>query len=242
MGLDKHTLRFILEARKQGISLNRTATLGRQTLAMFPKEIAALLTAYDKPISAIDAGKFLENGGYIDSLMNHLGVTELTSFDASDYEDATYLHDMNQPIPEKFHEQFDLLIDGGTLEHIFNFPTAIKNALSMVKVGGRFIMFTPTNNAMGHGFYQFSPELMYRVCHPDNGYKIERMHILDLRWDDHATEADKDKVYSKNSTGQKFALLLRRHIHNPLVQKLMWLRYKGFYPGSYSPRYFKRLR
>ena len=57
MGLDKHTLRFILEARKQGISLNRTATLGRQTLAMFPKEIAALLTAYDKPISDEPLGR-----------------------------------------------------------------------------------------------------------------------------------------------------------------------------------------
>lgn len=297
MGLEKNALRFLLEARKQGMAMGQMATLGRQRLGMSAREIAALLTAFEMPISAADAQRFLENGGYIDTLMNHLGVSELTSFDASDYQDATYLHDMNQPIPERFHEQFDLIIDGGTLEHVFDFPTAIKNVLSMVRVDGRFMMFTPTNNWMGHGFYQFSPELMYRVCHPDNGYKIERMHLLDMRlfrqrlyevadpsdvhnrvmvtetrssatlfvqairienkpvfatmpqqsdysqrWEDHIADGSKAKIYSKNPLGQRVALILRRHPFHPLVQKLLWLRYKGFYPGSYSPRYFKRIR
>ncbi len=297
MGLDTHSLRFVLEARKQGAVLGKMATLGRQRLVIAEKELARLLTEYDKPISREDAQALIEKGKYMDALMEHLGAESLTSFDASDFENATHIHDMNQPLPEEFHAQFDLLIDSGTLEHVFDFPTAIKNALSMVKVGGRFIMMTPTNNAMGHGFYQFSPELLYRVCHPDNGYKVERMHLLDLRlfrprvyevadpatvrsrvmvteartqallfmqairtdikpifavtpqqsdysqrWEDYAAHADTEKVYSKNALVQRFALFLRRQMHHPFVRKLIWLRYKGFHLGSYSPRYFKRIR
>jgi SAM-dependent methyltransferase len=299
MGLDVHALRFLLEARKAGVPMGRTATLGRQSLSVPPQLLARTLSEYGLPTSEADAHALIaKSGGYVDTLMiDKLGVEELTSFDASDYEQATVIHDMNQPIDERFYAQFDLVIDGGTLEHVFHFPTAIKNALSMVKQGGRFVMTAPANNAMGHGFYQFSPELLYRVCHPDNGFKVERMQILDLRlfrprlfdvrdpadvhdrvmvtesrnpailyvqairteivpifavtpqqsdyserWDDHAAEPDKDKVYSRNGVGQSAALFLRRHIHHPLVQKLMWLRYKGFHRDSFSPRYFRRVR
>jgi 2-polyprenyl-3-methyl-5-hydroxy-6-metoxy-1,4-benzoquinol methylase len=53
------------------------------------------------------------------------------------------------------------VFDGGTLEHIFDYPTAIKNCMKMVKPGGHLLLTTPANNWFGHGFYQFSPELFY---------------------------------------------------------------------------------
>jgi hypothetical protein len=68
-----------------------------------------------------------------------------------------------------------VVIDSGTLEHVFNFPVAIANAMKMVKTGGHLILLTPANNCCGHGFYQFSPELLYRVLSPENGYKVSRM-------------------------------------------------------------------
>jgi hypothetical protein len=67
------------------------------------------------------------------------------------------------------------LVDGGTLEHVFHYPTALKNAMEMVKVGGRLFLITPTNNYCGHGFFQFSPELFYRTLLPENGFVVERM-------------------------------------------------------------------
>ena len=60
--------------------------------------------------------------------------------------------------------QFDVVYDGGTLEHVFNFPVALRNAMELLRPGGRlFTIHTCANNLCGHGFYQFSRELFYRT-------------------------------------------------------------------------------
>ena len=78
---------------------------------------------------------------------------------------------MNLPIGDDLKRKFSVVIDGGTLEHVFNFPVAIKNCMQMLDVGGHFFVHTMANNFMGHGFYQFSPELFYRVFSPENGFR-----------------------------------------------------------------------
>ena len=45
--------------------------------------------------------------------------------------------------------------------------------MQMVRVGGHFMQLTVANNFMGHGFWQLSPELIYRIFTEDNGYRIE---------------------------------------------------------------------
>ena len=42
----------------------------------------------------------------------------------------------------------------------------------MVRVGGHFTQLTVANNFMGHGFWQISPELIYRIFTPSNGYRV----------------------------------------------------------------------
>ena len=93
--------------------------------------------------------------------------------DVSNYESATHIQDMNLPIPDDLRERFSVVHDGGTLEHVFNIPQALKNCMEMVRVGGCFLQVNVANNFMGHGFWQFSPEMIYRVFCPDNGYRVE---------------------------------------------------------------------
>jgi SAM-dependent methyltransferase len=102
-----------------------------------------------------------------------LGAKSIVAIDVSNYEGAQVVHDMNLPIPEKLASSFDVVLDGGTLEHIFNIPTALKNAARMVRPNGRFLSLTMANNFCGHGFYQFSPELFYRFFCAANGYEME---------------------------------------------------------------------
>jgi hypothetical protein len=71
--------------------------------------------------------------------------------------------------------------DGGTLEHVFNVPVALRSALDMVEVGGHYLGMSPANNWMGHGFFQFSPELWFRVLSPANGYEVVWMLIRAAR-------------------------------------------------------------
>jgi hypothetical protein len=47
--------------------------------------------------------------------------------------------------------------------------------MEMVAVGGHFLTMGPANNWMGHGFYQFSPELFFRLFNGNNGYRLVRL-------------------------------------------------------------------
>ncbi len=72
------------------------------------------------------------------------------------------------------------MLDVGSLEHVFDFPCAIRNLMRMVEIGGHLILVTPTNNEAGHGFYQFSPELLFRVLSSRFGFEVEEMLIKEL--------------------------------------------------------------
>src|SRR5208282_1535456 len=61
----------------------------------------------------------------------------------------------------------------------FNFPMAIRNLMEMTKVGGMVFLTTIANNLCGHGFYQFSPELIYRVFSPENGFETTGVTLLE---------------------------------------------------------------
>jgi hypothetical protein len=122
-------------------------------------------------------GEVQSPDGYTEPLFGLLGARNLQTLDFSDYEKATRIHDMNQPVPSTWHQSFSCVIDSGTLEHVFNFPVAIKNCMDMIRTGGHYIGISPANNHMGHGFYQFSPELYFRVFSEVNGFEMMKMLI-----------------------------------------------------------------
>jgi SAM-dependent methyltransferase len=111
---------------------------------------------------------------FADEFFRVLGAQEYVSVDRSDYEGANFLHDLNEPFPAKMRGQFDFVLDSGTLEHIFNYPAALKNSLELLRVGGHFLTATPANGHMGHGFYQFSPELFFSIFTEQNGFALRK--------------------------------------------------------------------
>jgi len=95
--------------------------------------------------------------------------------DYSKYAEATIIHDLNQPIPKNLHSRYETLIDGGSIEHIFNFPQCIMNYKNLIKDKGNLFICTVANNYLGHGFYQFSPELFFRIFDTNYGFKLETL-------------------------------------------------------------------
>jgi SAM-dependent methyltransferase len=172
MGLDFKTAEFLLAEFQRKVSFRRLLVLGRQNVYMTPSEINRV-----KELTGIS----LEPSGFADEFFRALGASNLSFLDRAEYEGADLLHDLNQPLPTRFHGCFDVVIDGGTLEHVFNFPTALKSCMEAVALGGRLMIFTPGDGLMGHGFFQFSPELFYRACGSANGFKVERMLICHFR-------------------------------------------------------------
>jgi hypothetical protein len=68
--------------------------------------------------------------------MTELGAKTPLSVDTSNHEGAKFIADMNKPIPPELAGRFSAVIDGGTLEHVFDFPQAALNVAKMLKVGG----------------------------------------------------------------------------------------------------------
>jgi SAM-dependent methyltransferase len=169
MGLETNAAALLLKMRQDEVRFGRVLTLG---LHLEPATYRRVLTRLGLPL--VD-----EVPVYADSLINALGAAHVEALDASSYEGATRLHDLNEPVPASWHEQFDLVFDGGTLEHVFNFPIALKNCMQMLKPNGRFVAVTMPNNWCGHGFYQFSPELFFRALSPENGFSVVEMYFAD---------------------------------------------------------------
>jgi len=187
MGLDKNSTRFLLYCRNLGVDFEQTAMIGRQELHLRKRALQSVFASFGTAIDEQLAELIIsQNHGYAEPLLTFLGAKDVHSFDKSGYENATHLHDMNLVIPDRFKQQYTTVLDGGSLEHIFNFPVAIKNCMEMVRVGGHYLASTPANNFMGHGFYQFSPELYFSVLTPENGFEIKSMIAFedrpDARW------------------------------------------------------------
>ncbi len=174
MGITPNVLRFLLLAKEEGTDFARTATVGRQKLELSLKETAAVFREFGRR-EGLEALRRACASGYAEGLLQLLGARQAESFDCSAYEGATRVHDFNLPIPDEWAGRFTAVIDGGTLEHVFNFPAAVGNALRLLAVGGRYLGVSPANNYFGHGFYQFSPELWYRVFSPENGFRVLSM-------------------------------------------------------------------
>jgi hypothetical protein len=177
MGIKTSVAALLLRAKQAGVPFNRTATSGRQSLTVPVSELVRLARATGVPEP--DWNTFATDGYCEDFLRQFLGAETITSFDASSYQAATVVHDFNRPIPPQFKNSFDAVIDGGTMEHIFDVRQVLENYMNLAKVGGSIFICTNANNLCGHGFYQFSSEFFYRVFSEANGFRVESLNLIE---------------------------------------------------------------
>ncbi len=182
MGIDINSAQLLMQSRRRGVCFDQVATLGRQNLYARRDELISLLHANGWTLDQQSKEKLRDTSlKHADEFLRILGAKKIVAIDASDYEGAELIHDLNLPFEDHDVRTFDVVFDGGSLEHVFNFPVAIANAMRLVRRGGHYIGATPANNFFGHGFYQFSAELYYRIFSPPNGFETERMIIWEER-------------------------------------------------------------
>jgi hypothetical protein len=165
MGIDAHALNCLLYAKQFG-NLGATVTAGRQSLPL-------------------DAGVLERKAGFRDPepspfaerlMMGAFGASSVESIDASDYEQATYIHDMNLPLPAGM-KTYDTVVDFGTIEHVFKITQAMENLVALCREGGQILHVTPANNFCGHGFWQISPELFFSLYSERNGFRDTEVFV-----------------------------------------------------------------
>lgn len=174
MGLDRTAAEALSAARSLGANFDNVLMIGRQWLSVPSETIEQVAALHRLPAGEVHGSRFAE------PFFHMLGAKRVESLDISHFEGATIRHDMNQPLPAELHQAFDLVFDGGSLEHVFNVPQALKNCMEAVRVGGYFVQVNNGNNFMGHGFWQFSPELLYRTFAPENGFETIGVFVRPL--------------------------------------------------------------
>lgn len=168
---------LVMQARRAGARLNDFLMLGRQSLALNSDMLDHLYDCYGIDIRGVDWNAKT----WAEPLFEQLGAERVSSLDYSDYEGARLIHDMNQPWPQgRPPEQFDVVLDGGTLEHVFNLPQALLNAMSLVKPGGCLLSAGPADGWLSHGFYQLQPELFFRLLTPENGFRLDGLWLAEF--------------------------------------------------------------
>jgi hypothetical protein len=180
MGIAKIAYSLLAELKRDYPDLGGIVLqLGRQNVMVNPIKIFDILNHFGIK-SSIDLN--LRDRSDVNDifLFKSLGFDSVESIDFDDYEKPTYTHDFNYPIPESFHEKYDAIYDGGTTEHIFNFPESLRNIYKMLKVGGVIMHASPSNDYVDHGFYAFSPTVFYDYYRA-NGFEIIKSCIFEVK-------------------------------------------------------------
>jgi hypothetical protein len=173
MGMLKQHIQFLAMEHQRHPIQGRVLTLGQQSIYATLPEVKKILQRRGVSMTALPEGFDIANkipawkGTWWDrntnanAVLTLLGAKEVVVTDVSDYEGATLLLDLNNPVSDEHAGQFDVILDIGTLEHLFDVPTALANLAKMLKIGGELILIIPVSNAIDHGFYMFSPTLLF---------------------------------------------------------------------------------
>jgi hypothetical protein len=178
MGLNASGLGLMTLARTSGADFSRVITIGRQQITIGMGELEEFFRQRGRSDIADRVGAEVGDGYCETVIRSAFGAETVHSLDASDYEKATAVHDMNTPISG--NETYSVVLDFGTLEHVFNVPVAFDNVAALCAKGGYILHMLPSNNCTGHGFYQFSPEFFFQVYSPARGFTSTRVFAVPM--------------------------------------------------------------
>ena len=144
---------------------------GRQSVFMSPSEIVELARGYgvaESQLSALSESSerdhdTLRSRGHVpDSVyVNALLGMNTKSFDATKYENADAVLDLNRSFAEQSSGglvgSLDAIYDGGCLDNVFDPAMALKNLTSCLKPGGRILNWACASNWPG-AYCMVSPE------------------------------------------------------------------------------------
>jgi hypothetical protein len=172
MGLDYTGLEALLHSLKF-IKNNKSAiTLGRQHINTNCNVFDTFLDKY-----SLSNLKNRNYSGFCETFLHDIiGFETIDSIDNSNYEGASIIHNMNNPIPHDF-KKYDFVLDLGTIEHIFNVPQVCENIINLLHIGGIFLSVSTNNNFSGHGIYQFSPEFYLSAFSKKYGMEVQELYI-----------------------------------------------------------------
>lgn len=178
MGVDYSSAKKVIQHVAAHGLRGRVLMLGRHSMQVRDRMQGALESQLSAAGLDVSFADLEQTDGYAEQFFKSLGASDVVSMDISDFESAEIIHDLNDPVDESLHGQFDLIYDGGTTEHVFDVACCMDNINRMLAPGGVLIACSPGNNFFAHGFYQFGPELVYGYWKHGCGYDVLECAML----------------------------------------------------------------
>jgi SAM-dependent methyltransferase len=144
--------------------LDRIDEIGRR-LGLFPGGSVLILgdCKFHTPWSC---GNNLEDLSYFKRLF---GLIRVETVDVAGR--PSIRRDLQKPLPPELTNQFDLIIDAGTLFWCFDIAAVLENCLSMLKDQGAMIHVCALTGHFGRGYYNIHPKL-FRDFYEQNGFAM----------------------------------------------------------------------
>jgi len=171
VGVSKATATLLCKLSQRGLLNGALLQLGVQRISSESKDLImqTFKSASQHNLNEFSSGK--------KRFWHSLGFDEVISLDSNDFEGSEIICDLNRPVESTFRKRFDVVFDGGTLEHIFDTKAALLNIDSLLLDGGLVIHEVPSSNAIDHGFYSFSPTF-FQDFYPNQGYEIIELLLV----------------------------------------------------------------
>jgi SAM-dependent methyltransferase len=183
MGIAKGGASLLYELKRDHGLGGAVLQLGKQSLYVEADQLPGIASQFGFEVDVSHITKDHE-GEYLPDtygdvvLFKMLGFDNVKSLDFSAYQGADIIHDLNEPVPSSLKGGFDFVYDGGTLEHIFDFPQCLQNIHDILRVGGMIAHASPSHNHVDHGFYMYSPTVFWDYYHANN-YRIIKSYIFE---------------------------------------------------------------
>jgi SAM-dependent methyltransferase len=189
MGLARAAVHLLMKEAVQRPFSGSIVTLGRQHVYISANEVEVLAATCGLHLRSLPTElhrePVLAQQGFVsdDWLLRSLGFDEIVRVDYSDYEASDVLLDLNDSsTPITLTNRFDVVLDSGTLEHIFDISAGLRHCIRMVRTGGRVIHLTPSSNCVEHGFYSVSPTL-YADFYSASGFRVDKVWLCEAPLD-----------------------------------------------------------
>jgi hypothetical protein len=194
MAISRPMARLLLSEQRARPFQGSVLQLGRQAVLFSERELSSWASHEGVKVATANGasrrtdlnGERPKNKPMSDEeFFRFLGFDGVFSCDVSTYENPSMILDLNVPVPSDLHNRFDVIYDGGTMEHVFNVPAVLANIHVMLKRGGRVVHVSPASNMVDHGFYCFSPTF-FADYYKANQYQLLTLNLFECAsWTGH---------------------------------------------------------
>jgi SAM-dependent methyltransferase len=151
VGLDVMGIEALLREHRYSPIVGDVLTIGRQSIRYTPEQLLATMQDFGVLAGAVDLANIelearTRRARAIGDRMisdraffGLLGAKAVRAIDFSDEESAEIIHDLTQPLPDELHEIADFVVDGSSLDNMFNPAQALRNYASLLRPGGRVL-------------------------------------------------------------------------------------------------------